>query len=114
MDTYRTLLASVDAGQLALPNRNFDVGDLTRLGTYQGADEAYAKLIAKLADHKFSGMTPELRSNILTIYAGARPPSHAKNRKAAEKERAEWMKLMEQLAQLESATTTADDAVEGH
>jgi hypothetical protein len=40
---------------LALPSRNFDVGDLARLGTYQGADEAYAKLVAKLADHKFAG-----------------------------------------------------------
>ena len=54
IDTYKGLLADVEAGRLQLPNRNFDVGDLTHLGTYQGADEAYAKLVGKLTEHKFS------------------------------------------------------------
>ena len=73
-------------GTLGLPNRNFDAGDLTRSGAYQGADEAYAKLMGKPTDHKFSGMAPELRSNILTFYAGAAAPEHAKTPKQAAKE----------------------------
>lgn len=110
VDTYKTLLANVDTGQLVLPNRNFDVGDLTRLGAYQGADEAYAKLVAKLADHKVAGMAPELRANILAFYTGAPAPSRAKSRKAADKERADWAKLMDQLMQLEATEAAGPKA----
>lgn len=105
--TYKELLAAVDRGQLQLPNRNFDVGDLTRIGTYQGADEAYAKLVDKLTEHKFAGLDPNLRSNILVFYAGASEPVYAKKPKDAEKEKKEWVKLMAELMQLEATVSAA-------
>jgi len=105
VDTYKALLASVDAGQLQLPNRNFDVGDLTRLGMYKGADEAYTKLVGKLTEHKFTGMTADLRSNILMFYGGASAPVYAKTPKAAEKEKTDWAKLQDQLMQLQETAS---------
>jgi hypothetical protein len=32
-------------------------------------DQTYDKLLAKLAEKKFNGVTPALRENILTFYA---------------------------------------------
>jgi hypothetical protein len=110
VDTYKGLLAGVDTGQLELPNRNFDVGDLTILGAYAGADEAYEKLVDKLAEHKFSGLPAGLRSNILTFYAGAKEPIRAKTPKEAAKEDAAWAKLMDQLTQMQ-ATASAQPSV---
>ena len=75
VDTYKTLLAGVDTGRLELPNRNFDVGDLTRLGAYQGADEAYEKLVGKLAEHKFNGLPAGLRANVLRFMRTRKNPS---------------------------------------
>jgi hypothetical protein len=73
VDTYRTLLAAVDGGQLDLPNENFDLGTPALAGHYRGADLAYDKLLAKLADRKFEGLTPDLRQNILAYYAAMNP-----------------------------------------
>jgi hypothetical protein len=75
-----------------LPNRNFDVGDLTRLGADQGADEAYETLVGKLAEHKFNGLPGALRANVLAFYADAKEPIRAKTPKQAEKEKTAWTK----------------------
>ena len=112
LDTYKTLLAGVDAGQLELPNRNFDVGDLTRLGAYQGADEAYAKLVGKLADRKFSGVSRDLRANVLAFYAGAKEPIRANTPKEAEKENTAWAKLMEELMQMQATASAQPNAAQ--
>jgi hypothetical protein len=100
IDTYKTLLAGVETGRLELPNRNFDVGDLTREGAYLGADEAYAKLVGKLSEHQFTGIAPELRSNILAFYADAAEPALAKKEKAAQKQKTDWVKLQGELTEL--------------
>ncbi len=97
IDNYRTLLANVDAGRLELRNQNFDVGEPTLAGTYAGMDQAYDKLLGKLADHKFNGVSPELRANMLNYYKDRKPPASP----ATEKAGAEWAKLMERLEQLE-------------
>jgi hypothetical protein len=73
VDTYRALLATVDAGHLELPNENFDLGTPALAGKYRGADLAYDKLLGKLADGRFEGLTPALRQNILTYYAASNP-----------------------------------------
>jgi hypothetical protein len=99
VDRYRALLANVEAGRMELPNQNFDIGEPPLIGKYKGADEAYAKLVGKLADHQFAGMPPELRQNILTFYKDAQPPISVKT---TEKERAEWAKLVEQLDRLKA------------
>jgi len=99
VDRYRALLASVDAGQLELPNENLDVGGPNVAGKYKGTDEAYARLVGKLADHQFAGMPPELRRNILTYFKDLNPQVSAKSTK---KEKAESAKLLEHLGQLKA------------
>lgn len=110
VDTYKNLLAGVDMGRLELPNRNFDVGDLTRLGAYQGADEAYETLVGKLAEHKFNGLPAGLRANILAFYADAKEPVRAKTPKEAEKENTAWAKLMDEVTQMQAAASAEPNA----
>jgi hypothetical protein len=97
VDRYRTLLAEVSSGHLELPNENFDLGKPTLAGEYLGADLAYDKLLGKLADHKFVGVSPQLRGNILAYYQDRKPPAPPLTRKAS----AEWAKLIEQRQRLD-------------
>jgi hypothetical protein len=97
VDSYRAMLANVDAGGMELPNENFDVGELTPAGKYEGTDQAYDKLLGKLADHKFTGISPELRANLLDYYKDRKPPVSPPTKKAS----VEWAKLREQVVQLE-------------
>jgi hypothetical protein len=96
VDRYRVLLAEVGAGPLILPNENIDTGELTHAGKYKGADEAYAKLVGKLAHRQFVGMSPELRSNILAFYKDVHAPT------ATEKQSAEWANLGDELGRLQA------------
>ena len=97
INSYRTLLANVDAGSFEFPNENFDLGTPTVAGQYLGADLTYDKLLGKLTDHRFVGISPELRSNILDYYKDRKPPVSPPTKKAS----AEWAKLLEERAQLE-------------
>jgi hypothetical protein len=98
VDSYRALLANMDAGRLEIVvNENIDVGAMTPAGQYLGADLAYDKLLGKLADHKFVGVSAELRGNILDYYKDRKPPVSPPTKKTS----AEWAKLLEQRAQLE-------------
>ena len=99
VDRYKAMLANVDAGGPELPNENLDAGGATIAGKYKGTDEAYAKLLGKLADHQFAGMKPDLRQNILAYYKDLNPPIPAKSTK---KEKAELTKLLEQLDRLKA------------
>jgi hypothetical protein len=97
VDSYRALLVNVDAGRMELVNENFDIGTPTVAGQYLGADLAYDKLLEKLAEHKFVGVSAELRSNILDYYKDRKPPVSPTTEKAG----AAWAKVLEQRAQLE-------------
>jgi hypothetical protein len=99
VDRYKATLANVDAGGHELPNENLDLGGTDLAGKYKGADEAYAKLVGKLADHQFVGTPPELRKNILTYYADLKPAASAK---ATKKEKSDAAKLREQLERLKA------------
>ena len=99
IDRYKTILANVDAGGPALPNENFDAGGATIAGKYKGTDEAYAKLVGKLADCQFAGISPELRQNILAYYLDLNRSSSVKSNK---KDRAELTKLVDQLDRLKA------------
>ncbi len=97
VDSYRALLANVDAGRLEIVvNENIDVGAPTPAGQYVGTDLAYDKLLGKLADHKFVGISAELRGDILDYYKDRKPPVSPPTKKAS----ATWAKLLEQRAQL--------------
>ncbi len=99
VDRYKVLLTNVDAGGPEPPNVNFDAGGATIVGKYKGTDEAYAKLLGKLADRQFAGMKPDLRQNILAYYKDLNPPVSAKSTK---KEKAELAKLLDQLDRLKA------------
>jgi len=68
-DDYRTSLAASRQGPLRLANRNLDTGGASALGEYAMADQAYEKLLEKLADRKFADVPPALARNI-TAYFG--------------------------------------------
>ncbi|MEP7270682.1 MAG: zinc dependent phospholipase C family protein [Acidobacteriota bacterium] len=96
LDRYRVYLGQVEAGHLDLENQNNDTGKLTRAGEYRLADRAYAKLLDKLADEKFQGVTPAMRANILAFYNDLDAPLETK------KDRDEWKKTLQALTELKA------------
>jgi len=104
VDRYKVVLANVDASGPALPNENLDAGGATIAGKYKGTDEAYAKLVGKLADRQFVGMQPDLRQNILAYYKDLNPSISAQPTK---KEKAELTKLLGQLDRLKAVPEAA-------
>jgi hypothetical protein len=75
MDLYRKLLRQAAAGDLQLANMDFDTGRPTAPGEYRLADQTYGKLLRELAKHDFTGMSPELRANLLAFYRDPKPPA---------------------------------------
>jgi hypothetical protein len=65
----RLLLAEVHRSNVDLPNDNFDLGENTGPGKYRLNDDAHAKLLDKLTDENFAGVTPELRAELLHFFA---------------------------------------------
>jgi len=96
-DRYRALLGELTSGRLQLTNQNLDIGQPTRAGGYNLADDAYASLLDKLADKRITGISPQLRAEILAYYADLDRPIATKRRRAA------WRKTLEELDQLKSA-----------
>jgi len=102
VDAYRGLLDNVGRGRLALPNDNFDTGLPVAAGNYLGADEAYDHLLGKLEDRKFTGISPELRGNLLDYYKDRKAPADPSSKKAAE-----WTKLMAEVEALRATAATS-------
>jgi len=106
VDSYRILLAGADADRFDLANENFDLGTLVEAGHYQGADLAYDKLLRKLADRKFVGISPDLRANILDYYKNRKPPTAP----ATKRVDAQWAKLLKERGLLEQLQLEAASA----
>jgi len=68
VDNYRALLRDVASGNVNLPNRDCDTGRPTSPGEYELADHTYTKLLDKLADHKFEGINPQLKENLVQFF----------------------------------------------
>jgi len=96
VDQYGIYLRDLKAGSLTLANTDFDTGKPTVAGEYELTDEAYAKLLDKLADHKFADISPELRKNALDFYGTANVPVFAK------KSPARWNKVLANVALLKA------------
>ena len=94
---YRIYLKDLKAGKLALANRDFDTGKQTREGEYGLTDKAYAGLLDKLANDKFSGTSAELRENILAFYQ--HPTAPDLNRKKSD-QRNKTLRNLEELQSL--------------
>ncbi len=69
VEQYRRLVKEAGTEQWSFPDRNLDTGELARAGEYRLGDEAYGKLIRRLAKNRFAHLTPDLRSNILEYCA---------------------------------------------
>jgi hypothetical protein len=100
VDQYRIYLKQVGAGTLELVNCDFDTGKETKAAEYILTDEAYAKLLGQLAEHKFERTTPELRDNILSFYSDLSLPLETK------KDSPRWQNVLASLDQLKLATPT--------
>lgn len=77
VDAYTAQLKQLrrDPRHFTLPNRELDTGQPTRPNQYQLADDTYAKLVEKLAEHQFATATPELRASLMAYYHNAPEPS---------------------------------------
>jgi hypothetical protein len=65
---YQTLLQQLYAGELQLPNMDFDTGAPTHPGEYSLADYTYGKLVCDLTGHNSTPVSPALASNISAFY----------------------------------------------
>src|SRR5215468_10799830 len=105
LDEYRKLLRQQRETQRPdLTNDNFDLGTTTAPGQYEMSDAAHAKLLHKLAQQDFAGLTPEIRAELLDFFARPDVPFKMKKDKKA------WAKLqteLESLRNLPSKETVA-------
>lgn len=92
---YRELLSEQNAGRLAPPNNNLDVGQSTAAGKYRLMDTAYSQLLHKLNDH-YTEIPQELRSNILVFYHDLDVPISTKTNSS------DWDRLLRELGRLQS------------
>ena len=97
VDQYRVYLQDLKAGKLTLENRDFDTGKETKEGEYRLTDEAYGKLLDKLATAKFADTPPELRQNILGFY---QDPNALNLNKTKPEERNKTLRNLEELKSL--------------
>jgi Zinc dependent phospholipase C len=105
VDQYRIFLEEVRADTLVLPNCDFDTGEPTKAAEYSLTDESYAKLLARLSDHKFSLTSPELRANVLDFYSDLSAPIDTK------RDQGRWRSVLTALDQLKSLTPAPTVAV---
>ena len=70
----RQSFAQAKSGELRMANRDLDTGKPVSPGEYLLTDKTYDKLLVKLAEKHFDGVTRELRENILNFYAQMKTP----------------------------------------
>ena len=100
LDRYQELLAAQKAGLLELPNRNFDIGELTGAGAYKLSDATYANLLGKLEGH-YADMPSDLRLDILAFYGDLSAPISTKTDAGA------WAKVVKQLDELRALSVAS-------
>jgi hypothetical protein len=101
MDEYRLLLARTGKGGLKLEDFDFDTGKPTRPGEYRLADDAYAKLVEKLADKPPSSIDAGLLDNVLEFYRDTEAPF------ATKKDAKEWGRVLAAVEKLRAARALA-------
>jgi hypothetical protein len=114
MDHYRGLLSRQAAGQLELPNDNFDTGEISGPGKYRLNDETHAALLEALAGQNFASAPADVRAELLDFYSQPEAPYATKGNPKA------WAKVQVELQQLKQApppvlsTTTAVPVASGN
>lgn len=107
LDRYRQLLTKVGAGQLDLPNENFDTGEIPEPGKYQLNDVTHAKLLDMLAKRNFNGASPEVRAELLEFYGHPDAPYTTKQKPK------DWARVQTQLEQLKKVAVVPSPAAGG-
>ena len=98
LDQYRMLLKEeLESGKPSVANDNFDVGEVSAPGQYHLCDTTHAKLLDKLAEQNFSGLTPGIRAELLDFF---RAPSTSF---VIKKDKKLWAKVPSELEQLRNA-----------
>jgi hypothetical protein len=108
LDEYRVLLKEErETGKPSMTNDNFDVGEVTAPGQYHLCDTTHAKLLDKLAEQRFAGLTPEIRAELLEFF---RAPSTSF---VTNKDKKLWAKVPSELEQLKNAPVEQKTASRG-
>jgi hypothetical protein len=94
-------LEQVRTDKLVLPDCDLDSGDPTKAAEYSLTDEAYASLLAHLAERKFDRTTPELRDNILQFYSDLSLSIETK------KDQGDWQNVLTRLDELKALPVTS-------
>ncbi|MEO8595713.1 MAG: zinc dependent phospholipase C family protein [Candidatus Solibacter sp.] len=102
LEEYRRLLADERAHRLALEDRDFDTGKLTRPTEYRLADEAYAKLARQLASEERSKIDPALLRNVLEYFRDPDLPY------ATRKSPKQWEETQAALRKLRTPATATE------
>jgi hypothetical protein len=101
LDRYKALLAQMRTSTPEVPDVNLDTGGSTSPGVYFMNDNVRAKLLEKLAEQNFAGVTPGLRADLLHFYSDPNAP-YATKRNAKQ-----WNKLQIDLKRLKDFVPTA-------
>jgi hypothetical protein len=102
VERYKSELVTERSRRTQPADLNLDVGSPSAAGMYKMSDDAYAKLVDKLAKHEFASIPPDLRDNILSFYKDGDAPI------ATKRNRRHWAKLQAELETLRKGT--ADSA----
>jgi hypothetical protein len=108
VDQYRAFLEEVRSDTFVLPNFDLDSGQAAKATEYSLTDEAYAKLLARVAGRKFDLTTPELRENIMAFYFDLSVPIETK------KNPGDWQNVLTELDQLKLMTPVTRAAGNAH
>jgi hypothetical protein len=100
-EMYRTSLAALESGKLALPDTDFDTGQPAEHSENPLATETYAKLLEELAERDFADVSPELRADLNRFYAAPKD-AQTQDRKA----RKQQVKAIRHLTELNAATAS--------
>jgi hypothetical protein len=93
---YRGFLTDQGGGTLALTNRDFDTGEVTRPTEYPLADAAYGELAVRLSKQDPAAVDPQLRANVLEFFRDTSLPF------ATKKNGAQWQATLAAVDQLKS------------
>jgi hypothetical protein len=93
---YAGTLDAAEQKKLDLPDKNYDTGDVTPAGAYRMNDDTQAIWLHKLAEKKFTTVTPDIQQELLDFYRDPNAPVNTK------KKPAEWRQTLGELETLKA------------
>ena len=108
LDHYKALVGETRTSTPEVPDVNLDTGGTTAPGVYFMSDNVRAKLLEKLAEQNFAGVTPGIRANLLHFYSDPNAP-YATKRNAKQ-----WNKLQIDLKKLKEFPAAASAGQDLH